>query len=515
MTWALITMNGQELGWIAKDALNVYSTILSTTAVDYPAVISRDTDGINTQPWGTQGYRTIGYSAAYLGTEVTVSQEKVTDNGVTWALAAINGKELGWIAKNALSIRDYAKIVSTKTVDYPAIIERKTDGINTLPWGTKGNRTIGYSADYLDAEVIVKQEQVTDKGVTWALISLNGQELGWIAKAALDVREYVKIVSTTDVAYQATIIRTTDGINSQPWGTKGYATVAYSSDYQWKVVNVSKEQVTANGVTWALISLNGKQLGWIAKEAFYAHVVSTTNTSYKATISREKDGINTLPWGTKGFQLIGNSSDYLWKEVSVSQEQVTDTGVTWALISLDGKRLGWITKAALTPSFVSDVPLATTFVNSIAAQAHNLSGTYGLYTSVMIAQAALESAWGQSTLSKEPNYNLFGIKGEYNGASVTVPTKEYVASTGTWITIDAKFQKYPSYRESLQANAKKLANGVYWDANFYNGTWRTNTTSYKDSTAWLTGRYATDPTYNTKLNSIIEKYALWKYDLFD
>lgn len=33
-----------------------------------------------------------------------------------------------------------------------------------------------------------------------------------------------------------------------------------------------------------------------------------------------------------------------------------------------------------------------------------------IYASVMIAQAILESASGQSQLAQAPNYNLFGIK---------------------------------------------------------------------------------------------------------
>lgn len=514
VVWALVAIDGEVLGWIAKDALEIYASVLTSESVDYPAILSQEGNGINTAPWGTPGYRTIGFSDDHLGERVTVSLEKTLDNGVTWALLSINGTELGWIAKSALKVENYSQIMSSQAVDYPAFIIRGTDGINTYPWGTKGSKTTGYTYDYLDAEVTVQQEQVTDSGVTWTQIFLDGIELGWVTKDALDVREYVKVLSTVNVSYAATIISATDGINTQPWGTKGNLTIGYSSDHQWKEVIVKQEKLTNNGVLWALISIDGQEIGWIAKEAFYSHVVATSSSNYRATISRMNDGINTLPWGMKGFQTIARSSDYMWKEVTVSQEQTTDTGVTFALISLDGIRLGWIAKAALAPAFSSEVPLVTNFVNSIAPVAYNLSSSNGLYTSVMIAQAALESSWGRSTLAMAPNYNLFGIKGDYKGESVMIATKEYVASTGTWITTNAQFQKYPSYLESLQANALKLASGVYWDAEYYKGTWRINTTSYKDSTAWLTGRYATDPNYNTKLNSIIETYSLWLYDVY-
>ena len=49
---------------------------------------------------------------------------------------------------------------------------------------------------------------------------------------------------------------------------------------------------------------------------------------------------------------------------------------------------------------------------------------YGLYPSIQMAQAALESGWGLSQLSTQAN-NFFGVKGAYNGQSVTMKTIEY------------------------------------------------------------------------------------------
>ena len=69
----------------------------------------------------------------------------------------------------------------------------------------------------------------------------------------------------------------------------------------------------------------------------------------------------------------------------------------------------------------------------------------------MIAQAILESGWGNSTLVAPPNHNLFGIKGNYYGQSVAMQTGEYF--NNQWVTITDHFRKYPSYRESLQDNA--------------------------------------------------------------
>lgn len=159
----------------------------------------------------------------------------------------------------------------------------------------------------------------------------------------------------------------------------------------------------------------------------------------------------------------------------------------------------------------SSVSTQQAFINQVAPSAKTLASANDLYASVMIAQAIVESGWGGSTLSKAPNYNLFGIKGDYNGQSVTMPTQEYV--NGKYVTVNAKFRKYPSYKESLGDNVTVLkktsfTSGVY----FYSGAWKSNTKSYKDATAYLTGRYATAPNYATTLNSVIETYNLTQYD---
>ncbi|WP_018658860.1 glucosaminidase domain-containing protein, partial [Allofustis seminis] len=168
---------------------------------------------------------------------------------------------------------------------------------------------------------------------------------------------------------------------------------------------------------------------------------------------------------------------------------------------------------SVTPSNSSTIQITTRdqFISTVGEHARQVANKNGLYASVMVAQAALESGFGQSTLSKAPNYNLFGIKGNYNGQSVTMKTSEWSSSNG-WYQVNADFRKYPSYAESLQDNANVLRNGPSWDPNYYKGAWRENANSYLDATQWLQGRYATDPSYASKLNNIISMYNLTRFD---
>ena len=109
----------------------------------------------------------------------------------------------------------------------------------------------------------------------------------------------------------------------------------------------------------------------------------------------------------------------------------------------------------------------------------------------MIAQACLETRYGNSGLSNSPYYNLFGVKGEYDGEYVIFPTYEYY--NGEKITVQAKFRKYPSYKESLQDYVNLFTEAKY---NFYEDAWKSNT----------------EINYHNLLNSIIEKYSLTRFD---
>lgn len=152
------------------------------------------------------------------------------------------------------------------------------------------------------------------------------------------------------------------------------------------------------------------------------------------------------------------------------------------------------------------------FVNKIGEQASKIASYHDLYASVMIAQAILESEAGNSALSIPPYYNLFGIKGDYKGATVVMKTQEDDGQ-GNLFTIDSKFRQYSSYKESLEDYAMLLKMGVTGNTLYYQSVWKSQTKNYPEATKSLTGKYATDAQYDEKLNRLIEVYQLTKYDI--
>jgi len=155
------------------------------------------------------------------------------------------------------------------------------------------------------------------------------------------------------------------------------------------------------------------------------------------------------------------------------------------------------------------------FLSTIGGYARDIAKNNDLYASVMIAQAILESGWGQSGLASAPNYNLFGIKGDYNGNSVRMDTLEDDGS-GNYYAAKEPFRKYSNYGESLNDYASLLTgdnNPNSWRYKFYYGARVSATNSYQDATQHLTGRYATDTRYASKLNQLIQTYGLTQYDV--
>ncbi|MDN6002035.1 MAG: glucosaminidase domain-containing protein [Enterococcus sp.] len=154
---------------------------------------------------------------------------------------------------------------------------------------------------------------------------------------------------------------------------------------------------------------------------------------------------------------------------------------------------------------------AKAFIEKVGEDAQKLGQDYDVFASVMIAQALIESGSGTSTLSLSPNHNLFGIKGTYQGQSVSMATQED-RGNGELYSINSAFRKYPNFAASLGDYVKLLRGGISGNDAYYKQTWRSTAKNYLRTTSALTGTYATDTTYGKKLNSIIALYHLTKYD---
>lgn len=156
------------------------------------------------------------------------------------------------------------------------------------------------------------------------------------------------------------------------------------------------------------------------------------------------------------------------------------------------------------------------YVQQIIPIAKSVAIKYGVFPSVMMAQAMIEGDYGTSTLAAAPNYNQFGMKfkiGEDEGKYDVVYKNTQEWDGSKYVTINAPFRKYANMTASFEDNGLKLRQGPgSWGTTYYSGAWLENALTYKDATAALQGKYATSPTYADTLNKAIQKWGLSQYD---
>lgn len=143
-----------------------------------------------------------------------------------------------------------------------------------------------------------------------------------------------------------------------------------------------------------------------------------------------------------------------------------------------------------------------TFINLIKEGAIQGLKQYKIFASVTIAQAVLESGWGQFARGN----NLFGIKWSEGCGypSQNLPTKEVI--NGVFQNVNALFRAYSNYAASILDHAKLLTTSRYVAV--------VNAKDYKEACQALQNcGYATDPNYAKLLIQIIEQNNLQQYDV--
>ena len=141
------------------------------------------------------------------------------------------------------------------------------------------------------------------------------------------------------------------------------------------------------------------------------------------------------------------------------------------------------------------------FVNQLLPLAQKAGKATGVDPRVLIAQAALETGWGQHMITGKDgtvSHNLFGIKANdsWSGPSVKITTTEY--RDGKALKEVAPFRAYDSYAASFQDYVKFLQGNPRYQA----------VLQQADDPEAFTGAlqeagYATDPSYSRKIQSIM------------
>jgi len=268
-TWLYVDVMGTNIsGWIDKEGIEEEAVSSQQAVSNYRGYLIRSNDTINTQPWGTPGYEEIRRVKDLQGTEVKILKEAETQRA-TWLYVDVMGTNIsGWIDK--AGIEEEAVSSQQAVSNYRGYLSRPNDTINTQPWGTPGYEEIRHVEDLQGTEIKVLEEAQTQRA-TWLYVDIMGTSIsGWIDKAGI---EEEAISSQKDVNYQAYLSRSSDSINTQPWGTFGNETIRLVGDLHGREVEVVKEAETQRA-TWAFVNILGtKYSGWIDKDGLGSHLV--------------------------------------------------------------------------------------------------------------------------------------------------------------------------------------------------------------------------------------------------
>lgn len=150
------------------------------------------------------------------------------------------------------------------------------------------------------------------------------------------------------------------------------------------------------------------------------------------------------------------------------------------------------------------------FIKEVADIAYENYKEYNILPSITIAQAILESGWGESTLATDYN-NYFGIKADnrWNGKSIEIKTKENYDDE-----VVAAFRAYRSLKDSIRDQGKFLFENERYEKNgLFSGK------TYKEQAQALENAgYSTakdedgNLIYGDKLVRVIKENNLMLYD---
>lgn len=143
------------------------------------------------------------------------------------------------------------------------------------------------------------------------------------------------------------------------------------------------------------------------------------------------------------------------------------------------------------------------FINELLPYAREGAARLGVQPEVLVAQAALETGWGQKVIRHADgrnSFNLFGIKADpqWSGERVTVATLEY--EDGIASRQRAAFRSYDSLSDAVSD---------YVDFLHSNPRYQSALKQASDPEAFLYGLkdagYATDPEYVEKISAIMKQ----------
>ncbi|MFT8309741.1 MAG: GW domain-containing glycosaminoglycan-binding protein [Sporolactobacillus sp.] len=281
--WFQIGVDGQTLGWIHKDTVQVTSEAAEDGSIPHVAVANvHNTNGqlyakVNDSPLPV-------FLNIYANLKLKIDQ--IADNGRWVHIKKYTaGTSLGWVKSDDLTIQE-ANASGLINVNYNATISS-----STAPIFDDQSSFVGYSGQYnADNRVVQINEEKQVENEEMYRISYNHHVIGWVRSNAMN------LVNPTKAYMQARDLNTTFGIyNGQSNGDApdSNARIGNLSNYSRRMLEVTK---TWND--WSFIKYNdwfGQadkdiDIGWVNNASLGELQTRTDDFQYHMQTGNASDG---------------------------------------------------------------------------------------------------------------------------------------------------------------------------------------------------------------------------------
>lgn len=457
---------------------------------------------------------------------------EASTSSAKWAKIRLANGTTYWIDQRGLEYVDLYHVTDEQSSTASATINQKGryDGMFVAgPYKTSATtlKANAYAPAFDKQTVAVIATAKTETG-DWAQIRLSSGKTYWIDQRGLSIISFYPI---TDATTQNRVVQVSqagrwDGLYADgPYKTSATTLSANASaaSYNGQYSQVTEQATVANTI-WNKLTFNDGKSYWIDSRGvtpistYATSNQQSTNLYGKISQYDRNDGLFVGgPYRTSATTMkpAANAKSFDGQAVQIVATANTSTG-NWAEIKLNNGSQYWIDQRGL---MISQGTLAglnvskltsqqTSFLNTIVPIAVTVANANGLYPSVMVAQAIVESAWGTSDLAVKA-HNYFGIKAtkDWTGAIYNKASGEFI--NGSTQLVDSDFRSYSSMQAGLNDYAAKLT--VSLTSPLYTGVLRKNASSGVIAAKGLT-KWATDPTYTTKIANTINTYGLSALD---
>ncbi len=189
--------------------------------------------------------------------------------------------------------------------------------------------------------------------------------------------------------------------------------------------------------------------------------------------------------------------DMFDNQIAASLSKRGGVGLADVLVRQLGEKFGVVEEKPAISQALAQSPRQ--FVHTLWPYAEKAATELGTSPKVLLAQAALETGWGEkvATNGDTSSFNVFGIKANdtWKGLRVTVPTVEY--RDGVAVRSREEFRAYESLADGFQDYVSLIRGNPRYRAALDQAT---DPINY--ATALQSAGYATDPNYAQKITSI-------------